>query len=97
MALGLALGPLDEAARRRYSLSADVRGAVVENVAVGTDAAKKGLKRGDVLVRAGDRAITSPADVIAAIDAAKKAGRASVLVFIYREGRQLGVPLKIEK
>jgi serine protease Do len=96
-ALGLAVGPLDEAARRRYGLSADVRGAVVENVATGTDAAKKGLKRGDVLVRAGDRGITSPQDVVAAIDAAKKAGRTSVLVFIYRDGRQLGVPLKIEK
>ncbi len=97
IAMGLALGPLDEAARRRYSLSADVRGAVVENVAVGTDAAKKGLKRGDVLVRAGDRAITSPQDVIAAVDAAKKAARTSVLVFIYRDGRQLGVPIKVDE
>ena len=96
IAMGLALGPLDEAARRRYGLSADVRGAVVENVAVGTDAAKKGLKRGDVVVRAGDRAIASPQDVIAAVDAAKKAGRPSVLVFIYRDGRQLGVPIKID-
>jgi serine protease Do len=96
-ALGLALAPLDEAAHRRYSLPADIRGAVVESVAAGSDAAKKGLKRGDVVVRAGDRAITSPADAVAAIDAAKKAARASILVFIYRDGRQLGVPLKIEK
>jgi hypothetical protein len=35
--------------------------------------------------------------VIAAVDAAKKDGRTSVLVFIYRDGRQLGVPIKIEK
>jgi serine protease Do len=96
-ALGLAVGPLDEAARRRYGLPADVHGAVVEGVISGSDAAKKGLKRGDVLVRAGDRAITNGADVSAAIDAAKKAGRTSILVFIFRDGRQLGVPLKIEK
>jgi serine protease Do len=95
-AIGLALGPLDDASRRRYGLPADVRGAVIENVAVGSDAAKKGIKRGDVVVRAGDRAITSPQDAVAAIDAAKKAGRASVLVFIYRDGHQLGVPIKIE-
>jgi serine protease Do len=95
-AIGLALGPLDEAARRRYGLSAEVRGAVVENVASGSDAAKKGLKRGDVLVRAGDHAIASPQDAVAAIDAARKAGRTSVLVFIYRDGRQLGVPIKID-
>jgi serine protease Do len=95
-AMGLALGALDEAARRRYGLSGDVHGAVVENVAAGSDAAKKGLKRGDVLVRAGDRAIAGPQDVAAAIDAAKKAGRTSVLVFIFRDGRQLGVPIKID-
>ena len=70
---------------------------VVENVAVGSDAAKKGLKRGDVVVRANSTAIASPQDVVAAADAAKKAGRTSVLVFIYRDGRQLGVPIKIEE
>lgn len=95
-ALGLSMGPLDEAARRRYGLPADVQGSVVEGVATTSDAAKKGLKRGDVVVRAGDRAILSGADLAAAVDAAKKGGRSSILVFIYREGRQLGVPLKIE-
>jgi serine protease Do len=95
-ALGLAVGTLDEAARRRYGLSADVRGAVIEGVITSSDAGKKGLKRGDVLVRAGDRAITSPQDVNAAIDAAKKAGRTSILVFIYRDGRQQGVALKFQ-
>jgi serine protease Do len=94
-ALGLSMGPLDEAARRRYGLAADVHGAVVEGVAAGSDAAKKGVKRGDVVVRAGDRAITSAQDVTAAVDAQVKAGRTSVLVFIFREGRQLGVPLKV--
>ena len=95
-ALGLAMGTLDEAARRRYGLSADVRGALVEGVETGSDAAKKGLKRGDVLVRVGDRATPSPQDVAAAIDVAKKAGRASILVLIFRDGRQLFVPLKFD-
>ncbi len=95
-ALGLAIGPLDETARRRYSLPAEVHGAVVEGVIGTSDAGKKGLKRGDVLVRAGDRAIDGPQDLAAAIDAAKKAGRTSILVFIYRDGRQQGVPLKFE-
>jgi serine protease Do len=93
-ALGLSVGPLDEGARRRYGLSADVRGAVVEGVQTGSDAAKKGVKRGDVVVRAGDRVITSPQDMAAALDAQAKAGRTSVLVFIYRDGAQRGVPLK---
>ena len=95
-ALGLSVGPLDDAARKRYGLAADVKGAVIEGVATGSDAGKKGVKRGDVVVRAGDHAVAGPGDVAAAIDAYKKAGRTSMLVFIYRDGRQLGVPLKFE-
>jgi serine protease Do len=93
-ALGLSVVPLDDAARRKYGLPADVKGAVIDGVASGSDAAKKGVRRGDVIVRAGDRAVVSAQDVAAAIDAVKKSGRTSMLVFIYREGRQLGVPLK---
>jgi serine protease Do len=95
-ALGLSVVPLDDAARRRYGLAADLKGAVIDGVATGSDAAKKGVRRGDVIVRAGDRAVTTAADVAAAIDAVKKTGRTSMLVFIYRDGRQLGVPLKFE-
>jgi serine protease Do len=95
-ALGLSVGPLDDAARRRYGLPKDVNGAVIEGVSSGSDAGKKGVKRGDVLVRAGDRAVANAGDVAAAIDSAKKAGRTSILVFIYRDGRQSGVPLKFE-
>jgi serine protease Do len=95
-ALGLSVVPLDDAARRRYGLAADVNGAVIDGVLASSDAGKKGVRRGDVIVRAGDRAVANPADVAAAIDASKKAGRTSMLVFIYRDGRQLGVPLKFE-
>ncbi|HEY4031480.1 MAG TPA: Do family serine endopeptidase [Caulobacteraceae bacterium] len=95
-ALGLSVVPLDDAARRRYGLPADVNGAVVDGVTTTSDAAKKGVRKGDVVVRAGDRAVTNPGDVAAAIDSAKKAGRTSMLVFIFRDGRQLGVPLKFE-
>jgi serine protease Do len=95
-ALGLSVVPLDDAARRRYGLPAEVNGAVIDGVASSSDAAKKGVRRGDVIVRAGDRTVANAQDVAAAIDAAQKAGRTSMLVFIYRDGRQLGVPLKFE-
>jgi serine protease Do len=95
-ALGLSVVPLDAGARQRFSLPATVNGAVVDGVATNSDAAKKGVRRGDVVVRAGDRAVANAGDMAAAIDAAKKAGRSSMLVFIYRDGRQLGVPLKFE-
>ncbi len=95
-ALGMTFGPLDEAAQRRYSIPAGVQGVVVESVKGSSDAGQKGLKRGDVIVRAGDKAAASPADVLGAVDAAKKAGRTSVLLQIHRNGRNIFVPIKIE-
>ena len=96
VALGMSLGQLDDSARRRYSLPDDVKGAVIESVKATSDAGKKGLKPGDVIVRAGDKAAPSPADVQAAEAAAKKAGRPSVLLQVHHGGRNLFVAVKIE-
>lgn len=95
-ALGLSLVPLDEAAHRTFSVPGNVKGAAISGVRAGSDAAKKGLKRGDVVVRANERSVAGPADVVAVAEAAKRAGRPSVLLFIYREGRQLGVAIKLD-
>ena len=93
--LGLALAPLDDAARRSYSIGGDVRGLLVMGVEASSDAAQKGLRKGDVMVRAGDRELASAGDLAAAVDAAKKAGRSSVLVGVHRAGRTLFLPLKV--
>jgi serine protease Do len=94
--LGLSLGALDDAARRQLGLPATVHGAVVLGVDSSSDAGQKGLRRGDVIVRAGDAPVTSATEVAAAVQSAKKAGRQSVLVGVYRSGRTLFLPLKIE-
>ena len=59
------------------------------------DAAQKGIRKDDILVRAGDRDVLAAADLSAVVDAAKKAGRQSVLVGIYRGGRTIFLPLKV--
>lgn len=93
--IGLALAPLDDASRRQLNLPADVRGALVTSVDQASDAAEKGLRRGDLITRAGDRAVTSAADLAAVVDAAKKANRTSVLVGVFRNGRTSFLPLNI--
>jgi serine protease Do len=93
--LGLSLAPLDDVLRRQLGLGATVRGAVVLSVDAASDAGQKGLKRGDVIVRAGDAAVTSAAEVQAAVEAAKRAKRPSVLLGVFRGGRTLFLPLKI--
>ena len=69
---------------------------MVESVQETSDAGEKGLKRGDVIGRVFDRPATAPADVLAAVAEARKAGRASVLLQIHRAGRNIFVPIKIE-
>ena len=94
--LGMSLSPLDAASRRQYSIADAVRGVVVDSVKGSSDAGEKGLHRGDVIVRAGDREVVTEADVAAAVADWKKAGRASIPLAVSRSGRTLFVPIKIE-
>jgi serine protease Do len=93
--IGLSLRTLDEPTRRALNLPADLRGAVVESVDQSSDAGQKGLRRGDVIVRAGDRPVSSAADLAAVVDAGRKANRGSVLVGVFRNGRTTFLPLKV--
>ena len=95
-ALGMSFGPLDESAQRRYAIPSGLHGVVVESVKASSDAGQKGLKRGDLIVRAGEKEARVPTDIPDAVAAAKKAGRTSVLLQIHRGGRNLFVPIKIE-
>ena len=96
-ALGMTLGALDDATRRHLGLPGDARGAVVLSVKATSDAGEKGLRAGDILVRAGETAISGPADVQAAVTRAKHDGLSSILVGVRREGHTLFIPIKIEK
>jgi serine protease Do len=93
--LGMSLAALDETSRTRLNLPPEVRGALVEGVEQDSDAGTKGLRRGDVITLANGRAVGAPTDFAAVVDAAKKAGRASVLVGIYRNGRTNFLPIKV--
>jgi serine protease Do len=93
--LGLALAPLDEATRRRLNLDAAIRGVLIASVDQSSDAAQRGLRKDDVIVQASGEPVTSAAEFSAAVTAAKKAGRPSILVGVHRGGRTSFLPLKI--
>jgi serine protease Do len=82
--LGLALQPLTPDIARQLGLNAAMRGVVVGAVDPSSDAAAKGLQRGDVILSVNQRPAASPADVSAAANAAKAAGRSNVLLFVQR-------------
>ncbi len=94
-ALGLSVSPLDDAARQRLELPATLRGALIDGVDASSDAALKGLRVGDVVVRAQGREVTGPEDLAAVVAQARTAGRPSVLLFIHRDGRQLAVVVRL--
>ena len=71
-------------------------GLTIGGVSASSDAGQKGLRQGDVILRAGDHRTNAVTDLSAAVTEARQAGRASVLVMVSRGGRNIFVPLKLE-
>ena len=57
-------------------------GVVITKVDPDSDAADKGLQPGDVVLKVGNRMVTTPQDVQAGVAEAKKGGRKSVLLLV---------------
>jgi serine protease Do len=83
-ALGLSLTPLTPDLARAASLPPTARGVIITAVDPNANAAEQGLQRGDLIVSVNNQPVTSPAQVIAAVDAARKSGRSSVLLLVQR-------------
>ncbi|MEO8176999.1 MAG: Do family serine endopeptidase [Sphingomicrobium sp.] len=83
-ALGLSLQPLTPDLGRAARLPATARGVIVTAVDPSGDAAEQGLQRGDLIMSVNRQTVTTPAQVTAAVDAARKAGRTSVLLLVKR-------------
>ena len=71
-------------------------GVAIQDVDDASDAGRKGVRQGDVILRAGDRTIVSPADVSAAASQARRSGRKSVLLLISRAGQNIFVPVAVD-
>jgi serine protease Do len=83
-ALGLSLAPLTPQLGRAANLPATATGVIITSVDPNGDAAEQGLQRGDLISSVNNQAVTTPAQVIAAVEAARKAGRTSVLLLVRR-------------
>jgi serine protease Do len=83
-ALGLSLAPLTPQLGRAANLPATATGVIITSVDPNGDAAEQGLQRGDLISSVNNQPVTTPAQVIAAVEAARKAGRSSVLLLVRR-------------
>jgi serine protease Do len=73
-----------EIARSLRITDAATRGVVVASVDPASDAAAKGLQTGDVIISVNQRPTRTPEEAAAAVEAARTAGRNSVLLLVRR-------------
>jgi len=95
--LGLTLSGITPELKDKYSLGEDAKGVVVVEVAKDSSAADKGFHPGDVIMEAAQEEVTTPQDLAARIDEAKKAGRKSILLLVQRQGDLRFVALRVDQ
>ena len=94
--LGLSVGLLTPTIRQAAGIPAGVNGVVIESVRAGSDAQHKGLAKGDVIVQANQQPVRTPADLVAALAAARREGRPAVFLLVNHQGRNAGVAIKFD-
>jgi serine protease Do len=80
--LGLTVEPLTDALRAKNELPKGPRGALVSGVAQDTDAARRGLTIGDVIIQVGDVPVTNEEEMIREIERARAEGRSYAMFLI---------------
>ncbi len=83
---GLLLGQLTNDYRERFMIASDTDGVVILEVDEGSQAAEKGLRPGDVIMEVSQNPVQTPKDVVDRIEAARDAGRRSILLLVRSGG-----------
>jgi serine protease Do len=98
-ALGIGFTALTPEIAGQLGLRGDVRGVVITGVDQSSDAAAKGLRRGDVVLSINQSPVTTPAAAAAVVAQARKANRPTVLLLVQRGNtppRYIGIDLKTD-
>jgi serine protease Do len=93
--LGIEVTGLTDDLRAQLDLPEGAEGLVVTEIDEASDAFEKGLRRGDLITEAGQERVADASDLADAIEAARDAGRTSLLLLIERAGepRFMALPL----
>lgn len=95
--LGISLSPLDDAGRDMYNIADNVRGLLVVDADLESDAGKKGVDVGDVITDINQKPVRSIKQAQDEIERAQKSGRESVLLLLNRQGSIQFVAVKLQK
>ncbi|WP_282059597.1 Do family serine endopeptidase [Roseobacter litoralis] len=93
--MGLTLMVLTDELREQLGAKPETEGLAVMEVDEASEAFEKGLRSGDVITEAGQKKVTSIADLEARVEEAKDAGRKSLLLLVRRAGDPRFVALSL--
>ena len=82
---------------KRFEVNRDVEGVIITKVGRDSSARDKGLRPGNIIVEVNQQKVSSPAEVAAQVEEAKKADRRSVLLLVDQDGDLRFVALKLKK
>ncbi len=94
--LGMELSELSDDMRADLGLSPGASGLLVMDVDPASEAAEKGLAPGDIIAEAGQQKVETIAGFQERIEAARDAGRRSILLLVRRDGDPRFVALSLE-
>jgi serine protease Do len=95
--LGMTVSAMTDELREQLALPDGTAGLVVRDVAADSEAFEKGLRAGDIIAEAGQQAVTTPAELEERIEAARDAGRRSLLLLVRRDGEPRFVALALDQ
>ena len=95
--LGLSVSGITDELRGELNLSEDAVGLVVTDVDAETEAYEKGVRAGDLIAEAGQQPVATLDDLADRIEAAKEAGRKSILLLVRRNGEPRFVALSLDQ
>ncbi|MGR3541661.1 MAG: Do family serine endopeptidase, partial [Hasllibacter sp.] len=94
-AFGMTVSEIDEDLRGALGLTGDEAGLVVVEAEEDGEAFEKGLRRGDLIAEVGQQPVATIGEFEERVQAARDAGRKSVLMLIRREGEPRFVALNL--
>jgi len=86
---GLRLGPITDEARKTYSIEGAMEGVLVTEVAPGSEAEKKSVKVGDVIVQVSTKPVATPEEMTARLQELKAEGRRTAMLLVSGPDKKL--------